>query len=344
MTFQRPHNKIPSMNKLSLITLSIALGFATLKSSQLYAQNLYTENWLQGPIEIESQFPADLLHSSLRPQSPKTLQKNSFKLGANFIWSNGFNLEENILFDSETRVVNLNTDYGVTDSFQVGLNVPIVWRGAGVLDNFITQFHDTFGLPQGNRERQDQDLYQVTGRNSDGSRFSHTDTGTELGDITLRSKYLLTPGNQQSSAWSLLSEVRLPTATANTYGQDAIDIQLGILGSKAWQETALYWGASYIYFFDQQIEGIQFDAHNLQGFLGLEYALSEKVSLLTSFLVTNAALTGIDGIPGYTTYIDIGAKYKLNQRSTLEFLLRENPAPSESTIDASFLFGISYLL
>ncbi len=310
----------------------------------LFANDSY-KNWGLGLSEFDNQFPLALNHLSFRPMSPSGIEKGEHKLKANYIVTNTFIQKEGeYTIDGEYRVTNFELAYGATDSLEVSFRLPFIWRGGGYLDSFVDDFHQTLGLPRGGRENYEEDRFGMFGLNKDDSGFAILETGVEAGDLTLSSKYAITDGDEARPAWSLLTELRLPTAAKESYGQESIDLMVGLVGSKAISQFYIYWGAAYIFFGDTEIKNITYETNHFEGFVGAEYPLNDKLSLNAALYAASPLIESIEGFPRYATYLDTGLKYKLSENSIFEFLLRENPTPSGSTADFSLLFGIEHII
>ena len=274
--------------------------------------------------------------------SPEVLAEGQSSVRAAFGWSTDFSLVEgSYLVDVETRTVNLEGWHSPVEGLQVGLRVPFIWRGGGDLDAFIDSFHRFFSFPRGGRERLPDDRYTIAGVNYDNSVFSFRESGFELGDATLGAKYLITPGDENFPAWSSLFEVRLPTASEETYGQNAIDLTWGALGSKRWGDLAAYTGAAYIYYGDMHSDRLTYERHHFEGFFSLEYLLADYFALELGVYGASRSVRGVFDFPGYATYIDSGAKIRLGQGTFLELLVRENPSPVEASADVTFLVALA---
>jgi len=308
-----------------------------LHCNSLLAEDNFT-NYGFGPPELRNQYPLQILHLSLAPTSPRVLEEGSFRLKLNTAWTNDFIDEPTYTIDTETRMLSFGLDYGVAPNFQLGIDVPVVWRGGGVLDSFIDSWHRAFGLPRGGRELVADNQYEISGSNADGSTFDLESSGTRLGNIELSARYLLSEGSKTLPAWSLQMVGSLPTASSG-FGHQGLDLSTGILGSKRWGNSVAYLGLAHLYYSDTNVGGVRFERHHLEGFLGLEYLVHRSVALYLGLYGSNRVLRVADH-PSYALYLDMGGKIKIADDSYLELLLRENPAPGEGTSDVTLYAGL----
>ncbi len=293
----------------------------------------------QGPIPLGDQLPLALVHSSFKPESPETVAQDKWAMRLAGTWTNTLATEgADYLIDGESGLFELDTRYGLSQDWEVGIGLELQARGGGILDHPIDQFHDAFSLPQGSRDDFPEDELVFAGANSDGTSFLIDDSGVELGDSTLRAKYKVF--ESQTAALSALLTLRIPTATHATFGQDSIDAQLGALGSYDLGGSWGYAGAAYTYFADTEMRGVHYVRHHGAAFVGWEYPLSDALAFLTAIKYESKLIEDLIQFPDLSVYWDFGLKYRVSGDNTLEFLLRENPSPGRGTADVSFLFGI----
>lgn len=312
-----------------------------------------------GPVEISDQMPLSLLHSSLRPSSPKPLSINKLSLSISSAWTNTFlEREDRYILDAETLLLEPALRYGISERLEVGFRLPFVWRGGGQLDRPIDAYHQTLGLPRGSRDKVSDDNFELAGYTTDGERFEIEEQGFELADPELHTKYLITPGDQISPSLATLLSLKLPFASHDSYGQAGMDLTLAFLSSKRLSpklsakneqlnllsDLVLYGGIGYLHYTSPEHESLSFERHHYEGFISLEYEYSEKTSLLVGLIARSRVVSNIIGYDKYVTYLDLAIMTKLTQQTTLSLLLRENPAPRDSTADVTFLLELASLI
>lgn len=341
---------------------SLVIGFIILMTNynRLLAESYSVvtdkqSNFGFGPVEISDQMPISLLHSSLRPSSPKPLAINKLNLSLSSAWTNTFlEREDRYILDAETLLLEPALHYGISESLEVGFRVPFIWRGGGQLDRPIDGYHQTLSLPRGSRDKVSDNNFELAGYTTDGERFEIEEQGFELADPELQTKYLLTPGDRSSPSLATLLSLKLPLASHNSYGQDGIDLTLAFLSSKRLSpklstekeelsllsDLVLYGGIGYLYYTSPKHQSLSFERHHYEGFISLEYEYSEQTSLLMTLVARSRVVSNIIGYDKYATYLDLAITTKLTQQTALTLLLRENPAPRDSTADVTFLFGV----
>lgn len=140
---------------------------------------------------------------------------------------------ETVMLDGETYRFNLALRYGIAPNCQIGIDIPYLAEGGGVLDGFIEDFHDTFGLPQGDRTSfpRNRLLYQYS--NNGTTKVLVNDGSNGIGDIRLSGAWQLHQGDTESPlAVALHASIKLPTGNSNRlFGSGSTDFALWLTAS-----------------------------------------------------------------------------------------------------------------
>lgn len=160
----------------------------------------------------------------------------------------GSNTEgELLIFDGELYRLELAARYGINARSDFLVRLPYIVHTSGFLDSGIEQWHQWFGLPNGNRGVRPTDalLYQYQ---VDGETKLFVDQDQHgFGDLQLEYRYGLNPGESATHA-ALRAGIKLPTGSANKLsGSDAYQLSLGLeFGQPANSaSTNLGWHASF---------------------------------------------------------------------------------------------------
>ncbi len=301
-------------------------------------------NWHRGPLTLSDQFPLGLYHQSFLPRSPETLNSQEIQLRSAFAWTNTHNrIAGTLNVDSEVRTVDLSARYGHSERLEVGVALPVVWQGGGVLDSFIENWHRAFGLPQGPRDDagvQNNSLV-LDVRNDQAELSSLASEGLALGDVSISSTYQLSAGDQQLPALAASVSLRLPSGSSR-YGGDSLDLNLGIHASKGFGEIYLYSGLAYGYYEDTTRENLVFESHRAYGYLYLEWAVTRRISLVLGGSIASDLIQNLSRFPEYQSYLDMGGFIELSPQTELEILVRENPTPDTATADYSMMLALRH--
>lgn len=209
-----------------------------------------------------------------------------YRIGLTYNISNTYtaqsNSNEHITADVETSRSSLAAYYALTDNWQFGVEVPYVKHDGGFLDDFINGWHDVFNLPQGNRDKINDDQIKISYLNNNGTSFDISDTKSGIGDIRLNTLYT-TPWNNRNFIFS--TELKLPTGDFDKLtGSGSTDISLGLTindpYSLAEYEITLYGGMAGVFLgdIDGEMSAIQ-NNFALIGRAGIGWQAAKAVQL-----------------------------------------------------------------
>lgn len=149
--------------------------------------------------------------------------------------------EEGILLDGESYRFTLVLQHGLGEGLEVGLEIPYAMHREGFLDSFISDWHDFFQLPQGERDDLPNDrlAYRYV---KDGRTELELDDETEgLGDLRLTGAWQLWQrGSDEPQAVALRASLKLPTGDEHhLLGSGSTDVALWLSGSQAFRGGSL---------------------------------------------------------------------------------------------------------
>jgi hypothetical protein len=206
-------------------TISIALvAFAVLRSAVAHAVEA-------SPYPTTNQSVLAQLYGLPTLGSARTLAPGRYEIGATFDIANQQLVEnrgiEELLLDGESRRLTLSWRYATTAG-EWGIDIPYVSFDSGSLDDFIERWHDTFGLPQGNRKSMPSNQFAYAYRRNGVDRLRVTQPSGGLGDIRLRAAWPMSDAEALSDL-ALRTSVKLPTGEASSlHGSGAADAALWI--------------------------------------------------------------------------------------------------------------------
>jgi len=139
--------------------------------------------------------------------------------------------EESVIRGETYRSV-LAMRYGLQNNLEIGIDLPYIAQSRGNFNDFIREWHKTFGLPGGGRDEatDDQLLYSYTENGKE--TFAIDDSASGLGDILLSAAMPIWKGNgQQPRRLALRAALKLPTgSTSNLLGSGSTDFSLRLCG------------------------------------------------------------------------------------------------------------------
>jgi hypothetical protein len=142
------------------------------------------------------------------------------------------NSRESIVLDGETLRSTLAFSHGFTDSFEAGIELPIVSQSGGFMDGFIEGWHDFFHLPQGARPVQHRNQLQYRYQKDGTTRLDFSDRNTNIGDLRLTGATQLY--REYDSAVALRALLKLPTGESSRLtGSGSTDVALWLRDRKS---------------------------------------------------------------------------------------------------------------
>lgn len=116
---------------------------------------------------------------------------------------------EAIYLDGESYRTALTLQWGLSERWELGITLPYITYDGGGMDSFIDGWHDTFGLPDGNRDQAPRDQLRFSYIDSGAEQLGLADHSDGLGDVQLALAYALTDG------LALRAGVKLATGDAH---------------------------------------------------------------------------------------------------------------------------------
>ena len=139
---------------------------------------------------------------------------------------------ERVLMDGETYRQALTLRHGLGDGWEYLLDIPAVSHSGGVFDGFIENWHDVFGLPQGERDRAPRDRLALLYADGGGTRVDIDRRVFSLGDASLGVGYALPSPPFPNDGMAVRAVVKLPSGDAGSLAGS------GGLSASAWAETS----------------------------------------------------------------------------------------------------------
>ena len=136
---------------------------------------------------------------------------------------------ETLRLDGETYVARLAVRHSFSRLWEVGLDLPYVRHAGGELDGFIESYHDTLGLPPGNRKRIPPDHLMYAFVREGQTLFHLAEEADGPGDVRLNlGRQLLVNANRSRAVAARLA-VECPTGDRdNLLGSGSTDVSFSI--------------------------------------------------------------------------------------------------------------------
>ncbi len=193
-------------------------------------QSLLTE-----PFAVRNQNPFILVYGLPATEPAEVLATGESSLQLRFDLTNNSKTsessQERVILDGETYRTALIYKQGIADGWQLGVELPLIAHGSGFMDNFIENWHDTFGLSNSDREPWPKNRLLFSYSDNGLVEAEITDRTTGVGDLQLLLARRLTPLSEKSSL-SLNASLKLPTGDVDRlHGSGAADLALWLSGA-----------------------------------------------------------------------------------------------------------------
>jgi len=301
------------------------------------------ENPRRGPLEMREEFLPVLPRLALPARAAAVLPARRTLLRLDFDWGNDFASRGVYLFDGEHRTLALSLRRGLGHGLEVGLRVPLHYRGGGLLDGIIEGFHSALDLPNGGRSRLPRDQLLVFAKSLDGDPLHWQGRpGTGLGNVEVEGVWASDAGRAAGAwSWGVLGRLALPTASGG-FPSGGVEAGLQLLGRRALGgRVDLHAGLGGTLAEQTEVEGLPYERARGYLFVGLEWRVGRTWSLLAQADGAGRLLRDVEGWPGIQSYLRLGAKHDLGTRWRLEAAFTENITEQQATTDFGIWLGVA---
>lgn len=168
-----------------------------------------------------------------QPLPARVAPDGDWSFGSSFNWSSSAIVQsaatEALVADVETRELRIVIGRRLGERLALQAQLPYRYVGPGILDSFIDDWHDVFGLSQGMRPWLPQDhyriLYERDGRRILDERSSSSGIANLSLDAALQ---VLSTEHTDVAVWVSL---KLPTSTLDLPGHDTTDAALSLVAA-----------------------------------------------------------------------------------------------------------------
>jgi len=205
-----------------------------------------------GPIAIRNQFPPGLFFLYPTPEAARVLDPGRFEIGTNAAYSSVFNKDTEgtsvLYMDFEVLRWTFKARWGIWDRLDADVEVPFLHFSRGFLDQFVKDYHDFFGFPQGGRDQVPDNQFHYEA-SLNGKPLYHTpQAGTfAISDTVLNARYRI---HSEEEIWpGMVVKVSLKFPTGNSgggFGSGHLDYGGFLLVEKNWSRFSAYGNAGVV--------------------------------------------------------------------------------------------------
>ena len=305
----------------------------------------------RGPTELRDEHLLAQDRLTLPAFGPDTVGRGRWMARASLLWLNSFAWTQDVpgetpddrrfLIDGESRTLDFEVRYGLGADLDVGLRVPLRWRGGGDLDRVIDTWHRWLRLPSGNRADFRRDAFRVEGLTTSGEPFTWNDaSGTGLGNLEAEGRWRFHDGGREGWSAALEARVALPTGTGPFAG-DALGFGLQFVTVKRLAPSLdVFLGAGTTLQDGGPVRGVVYEPLRGQLFAALEWRPARRLSLIGETNVASRLVENVDRYAGLHWMVNVGGRIDVSRSARLEVGFTENIADQLSTADFGIHLGI----
>jgi hypothetical protein len=256
---------------------------------------------------------------------------------------------EQILLDGELYRWTISSRYGITDDLEIGLELPVVLNGGGLLDSFIIDWHKLWGLPQGGRDIAIKNQLSYSYIKDGIQRLNMQQSTGGIGDFSLLAGYKLFEQQTDTDhdSLALRSQLKLPTGDSSTLlGSGSTDIALFLTGAMnrktEWGTIGLFASAGGIYISTGDILKDQQEHLAAFGTGGIGWTPADWISFKVQCNLTSPFYkqSSLSELGKNTALLTTGGTLKLPGNYLLDIGVGEDIAVATAP-DVTFHFGLS---
>lgn len=208
------------------VMIAICFGFVPIAAAADLGQPFYSRN-LNPFVQI---FGLPATEGALLTQEGRVGARMTLDVANNY--THDVAQGENIEIRGETYRSVLAIRYGLGKKLEVGIDLPYLSHGRGHLNDFISDWHDTFGLPQGGRDGATDDRLAYGYNDRGHNRVVVAGSASGLGDVLLSAAMPLgQDGGENSRRLALRVGLKVPTGSAlDLLGSGSTDFSLRLSG------------------------------------------------------------------------------------------------------------------
>lgn len=250
----------------------------------------------------------------------------------------GANTLEDISIDGESHFLTLSLRRGMTDRFELGLDIPLVGHAGGFLDNTIESWHDLLGLSNSKRRGPDNQL-GIRYSNAGFAPYELNSAVFGIGDIQLTAAMpLRRADNSDPLSVAIRSSIKIPTGSADELrGSGAMDLSLGLYASDqytVWQrdfDVSAFAGMLFLgdgdVLPDLQRSAVPYGGVAMSWWISERFGVSAQLQAEGPYFDSD-----LDELGGVSAQLAVGFDFRLRTPGTsLHFSITEDVAAGTTT-------------
>ena len=261
--------------------------------------------------------------------------------GSDFGWSQNETGEtpqvRNFLVDGETQTSALRLRHGLGDGVTLGARLSLGWRGAGVFDALIDDFHRLGGFADNLRKDFVTNRFRASFTPGGGTPIQWAPGSGWLG-TELSVQWEL--ARDARSAHSVVVRADLPTGSG-PFARRGVDWGVQWSGALTLHNRLrLHGGGGATFASRTRHAGIRYAQWRGHGFVGAEFRLAPRLHATLTTTIASRLLHGIPHYPSLAWMAHVGLTYRAGPRAFVEALLVENLEDQQGTTDVALMIAL----
>ncbi|MDX1487829.1 MAG: DUF3187 family protein, partial [Acidiferrobacterales bacterium] len=294
-----------------------------------------------GPLRIRSQSPFQALRLTLVPRTPSTLARKEKEVRAAGTWVNIWSPGSDHFMDYETLQLGASVAYGISDTWQVEVELESASRFGGEMDSLIQQFHDAFGIDQNGRDEVPKGDYRFDLTAPDGSMVSG-ESGVFSRGLVVTVQNNVTCGTEKLPAFAYALTWRYELEAVDLEGGSPSDFGVSLALSRRFGNLYGYVTLGFAKFGRDSFRGIPLRDTQTSLLAAVEWRHWPKTSLILQYLATEGAVDDFGDFSDTSNEIVFGWKKEVHRGTVLEAGIIENVVTFGNSPDFGLHFGLTH--
>lgn len=295
------------------------------------------------PFETRDQNLLNLIHGQALPTNAQLNNKSQGLWTSSLIITNTLNTQsnarENIYLDYEAYRLNFSYQYGLSDNWDLKLDVPLIHQTGGVFDSAIDNWHQFWGMPRANRPFVDNNQYDIQYNYQSQSLLNLNQNSSTLGDIQIAVARALIENNNTTMSW--WASLKLPTGDENKLSSNgATDVSAWLaLNQRISENWVMNLNTGAVILGKNEYKGMPLADYTMYGHIMLGWSVSNKINLKLQLQGHSSYYDQSQlKILGSTYLLTFGGNYTIDKCNQLDFAMSED-IKVDASPDASLLIS-----
>ena len=294
----------------------------------------------RGPVEVRDEWLLARPHLTLPAVSPDPVGEGRSWLRLRTNRGSDFGRRTGrFVVDGEHQTIEASTRVGLLRFLDVEATLPVHWRGPGFMDGAIDWFHELFGFKDNDRSLFPNEAFRVSGRTPELASWSD-ERGWGLGNLELAAHVAaVLPEARDDWRLGVIGRMALPTGTG-PYDGTAVELGLQVaVARQVHPRWDVYAGVGGTFFSDLVIDGIRYEPWRAQGFLAVEYHVSDDLSIVVSTDAASRLVSNVPSYPATSWYVHLAAQWDIARGVRAHVGFTENLENQQGTVDFGVFLG-----